>query len=95
METYPPRKHEVPPTAGLPPRWRALLPVRAGGDLAQCTADFLGTQWELPRGTSPTIEHPQMRKAFPGFRTQKVRIDYTLVGGAKARAVVEVIYRTG
>ncbi len=45
MATSPQHKHEVPPTAGLPPRWRDLLPFGAasqhGRDLAQCTADFL------------------------------------------------------
>ncbi|MEO5558762.1 MAG: DegT/DnrJ/EryC1/StrS family aminotransferase [Dokdonella sp.] len=35
-------RHEVPPTAGLPPRWRDLLPWE-NKDLAQCAADFLGT----------------------------------------------------
>ncbi len=35
---------EVPPTAGLPPRWRDLLPSE-NNDLARCTADFLGTPW--------------------------------------------------
>jgi perosamine synthetase len=47
MATSLPRKYEVPPTAGLPPRWRDLLPFGAAseqrGDLAQCAADFLGT----------------------------------------------------
>lgn len=42
MATNPPRRHEVPPTAGLPPRWRDLLPVGAGGDLARVSAEFLG-----------------------------------------------------
>ncbi len=44
MATNLPRKHEVPPTAGLPPHWRDLLPFGAGRDLAQCAADFLGTE---------------------------------------------------
>ncbi|MEO7064995.1 MAG: DegT/DnrJ/EryC1/StrS family aminotransferase [Dokdonella sp.] len=44
MATNLPRKHEVPPTAGLPPRWRDLLPLGAGGDLARCAANFLGAQ---------------------------------------------------
>lgn len=35
-------RHEVPPTAGLPPRWRDLLPWESR-DLAHCAADFLGT----------------------------------------------------
>ncbi|WP_395683701.1 DegT/DnrJ/EryC1/StrS family aminotransferase [Dokdonella sp.] len=34
---------EVPPTAGLPPRWRDLLP-RAGTSLAQEAATFLGVE---------------------------------------------------
>ncbi len=44
MATNPPRKHEVPPTAGLPPRWRDLLSFGARDDLARCAADFLGVQ---------------------------------------------------
>ena len=43
-----PSKYEVPPTAGLPPCWRDLLPSGAGsgycGDLTQCAAEFLETQ---------------------------------------------------
>ncbi|MEO7325495.1 MAG: DegT/DnrJ/EryC1/StrS family aminotransferase [Dokdonella sp.] len=35
-------RREVPPTAGLPPRWRDLLPWE-NQELAQCAADFLGT----------------------------------------------------
>jgi len=39
---------EVPPTAGLPPRWRELSPfvgaAPAHGDLARCAADFLGAE---------------------------------------------------
>jgi len=34
---------EIPPTAGLPPRWRDLLPF-GGGDLARRAADFLGVE---------------------------------------------------
>jgi len=34
---------EVPPTAGLPPRWRDLLPF-GGGDLADRAAGFLGVE---------------------------------------------------
>lgn len=33
---------EIPPTAGLPPRWRELWP--GGGDLAQAAAGFLGVE---------------------------------------------------
>jgi len=33
---------EVPPTAGLPPRWRDLLP--SGGDLARRATDFIGVE---------------------------------------------------
>lgn len=48
MATNLPHKHEVPPTAGLPPRWRDLLPVRGTsghyGDLAHRAADFLGAE---------------------------------------------------
>ncbi|WP_291212429.1 DegT/DnrJ/EryC1/StrS family aminotransferase [Dokdonella sp.] len=46
MSPHPPRT-EVPPTAGLPPRWRDLL--TAGHELAAPMADFLG----LP-GVQPT-----------------------------------------
>jgi len=35
--------HEVPPTAGLPPRWRDLLPWR-GPSLAARAAEFLGVE---------------------------------------------------
>lgn len=34
---------EIPPTAGLPPRWRDLLPC-GNGDLARRAADFLGVE---------------------------------------------------
>lgn len=34
---------EIPPTAGLPPRWRDLLPD-GSGDLARRAADFLGAE---------------------------------------------------
>ncbi len=34
---------EIPPTAGLPPRWRDLLPS-GDGDLARRAADFLGVE---------------------------------------------------
>lgn len=37
-------KHEVPPTAGLPPLWRDLLPNAAASDLARGAAQFLRTQ---------------------------------------------------
>lgn len=41
-----PRSFEVPPTAGLPPRWRDLSPFVGAaphrGDLGRCAADFLG-----------------------------------------------------
>lgn len=43
----PPRR-EIPPTAGLPPRWRDLLPSSAPphhGDLARCAAEFLGVEY--------------------------------------------------
>lgn len=36
-----PFSREIPPTAGLPPRWRDLLPAKH--DLARRLADFLGT----------------------------------------------------
>lgn len=43
-----PPEFEVPPTAGLPPRWRELSPFVGAapqrGDLARCAADFLGTE---------------------------------------------------
>jgi dTDP-4-amino-4,6-dideoxygalactose transaminase len=38
-----PYSHEIPPTAGLPPRWRDLLPS-AHKDLPRCAADFLGAE---------------------------------------------------
>lgn len=38
---------EIPPTAGLPPRWRDLSPLAGSvprhADLARCAAEFLGT----------------------------------------------------
>lgn len=41
-----PLRSEIPPTAGLPPRWRDLSPFAGSaphrGDLARCAADFLG-----------------------------------------------------
>lgn len=43
-----PRSIEIPPTAGLPPRWRDLSALFAAsaqrGDLAGCAAKFLGTE---------------------------------------------------
>ena len=44
-KSHPPDR-EIPPTAGLPPRWRELSPFSGaapnGGDLARCAAEFLG-----------------------------------------------------
>ena len=37
------RRTEIPPTAGLPPRWRDLVP-RAGASLVQHAAAFLGVE---------------------------------------------------
>lgn len=46
-KSRPPRS-EIPPTAGLPPRWRDLSPFAGSaphrGDLARCAADFLGVE---------------------------------------------------
>ncbi|MBO9664983.1 DegT/DnrJ/EryC1/StrS family aminotransferase [Dokdonella sp.] len=46
-KSRPPRS-EIPPTAGLPPRWRDLSPFAGNaphhGDLARCAADFLGVE---------------------------------------------------
>ncbi|MEP7041697.1 MAG: DegT/DnrJ/EryC1/StrS family aminotransferase [Dokdonella sp.] len=42
-----PPSHEVPPTAGLPPRWSDLLPAVGSSwrdSLAQCAAEFLETE---------------------------------------------------
>ena len=39
-------------------------------------------------------DHPAMRQAFKGFRSERVGISYTLGGSDKAKRATELIYRT-
>lgn len=38
-------------------------------------------------------DHPEMVKIFHGFKVEKVKIDYTIGGGGKAKNRQELIYR--
>jgi len=72
MATRATRKGEIPPTAGLPPRWRDLAGVAPhGGDLGRAAAAFLGVEDVLATcsGTAALIIALTALQRMSGRRT--------------------------
>lgn len=76
-----------------PPYWRT---EGYGPAFARDQYDALAAALKAMKGRAIlTInDHPDMRKVFGGFRSERVSVAYTIGGGAKAKAAGERIYRT-
>lgn len=76
-----------------PPYWRtAGYGVPFGLDQYQAMATSMAGL--SGRAILTINDHPDMRRVFGAFRSQRVRIDYTAGGGHQPKAAGELIYRT-
>jgi DNA adenine methylase len=76
-----------------PPYWRT---AGYGGPFQREEYDQLAAAMHALKGRAVlTInDHPDMRRAFAGFRSERVRISYTAGGMHRAKPAGELIYRT-